>query len=231
MQVSSSKKWNSKPALNADGKPLLQKNGKPVLRKSYSVLQDDFFNYMKAAGYTDLERGERGSSEEHLTVTQFKVEREQERLQVLESSIEKKEATLEKVSEKLKQAKADMLMISEIEQMGKPMLSGKIQFTEKEAAQLKALAKEGVSSRIKINDIQSALLSARHDSSVWKSRYEKVKAELDALKEKVGSYLTALEKAPELVSRFIERVLNETRKREVPQPEYTKLFRKGEIEK
>lgn len=27
-----------------------------------------------------MERGERGSTEEHLTVTQFKVEREQERL-------------------------------------------------------------------------------------------------------------------------------------------------------
>ena len=27
---------------------------------------------MRNAGYTDVERGERGSSEEHLTVTQFK---------------------------------------------------------------------------------------------------------------------------------------------------------------
>lgn len=35
---------------------------------------------MQKAGYTDLQRGERGSSEEHLTVTQFKVEQENERL-------------------------------------------------------------------------------------------------------------------------------------------------------
>lgn len=41
--------------------------------KSYSVLQDDSFNAMRAAGYTDVERDERGSTEEHLTVTQFKV--------------------------------------------------------------------------------------------------------------------------------------------------------------
>ena len=83
MQVSSSKKWLSKPALDEQGVPILQKNGKPVLRKSYSVLQDDFFQAMRNAGYTDVERGERGSSEEHLTVTQFKVEREQERLEQL----------------------------------------------------------------------------------------------------------------------------------------------------
>ena len=38
---------------------------------------------MHNAGYTDVERGERGSTEEHLTVTQFKVQREQERLDAL----------------------------------------------------------------------------------------------------------------------------------------------------
>ena len=55
-QVSSSKKWKSLPAVDEQGRPILQKNGKPVLRKSYSVLQDDFFNAMRAAGYTDVER-------------------------------------------------------------------------------------------------------------------------------------------------------------------------------
>ncbi|MET0015949.1 plasmid recombination protein [Oscillibacter sp.] len=86
MQVSSSKKWISKPALDEGGNPILQKNGKPVLRKSYSVLQDDFFRFMRAAGYDDVERGERGSSEEHLTVTQFKVEQEQHRLEELNAA-------------------------------------------------------------------------------------------------------------------------------------------------
>ena len=71
-RVSRSKKWLSKPAVDEDGKPILQANGKPVLRKSYSVLQDDFYQHMRAAGYTDVERGERDSTEEHLTVTQFK---------------------------------------------------------------------------------------------------------------------------------------------------------------
>ena len=75
MQVSRSKKWLSKPAVDKDGKPILQVNGKPVLRKSYSVLQDDFFQHMRAAGYTDVERGERDSTEEHLTVTQFRWQR------------------------------------------------------------------------------------------------------------------------------------------------------------
>ena len=75
-QVSMSKKWDSKPALDESGEPILSAKGKPVLKKSYSVLQDDFFRYMRDAGYDRIERGERGSSEEHLTVTQFKVQQE-----------------------------------------------------------------------------------------------------------------------------------------------------------
>ena len=90
IQVSRSMKRSSKPLLYHAGKPVLQKGGTPVLKKSYSVLQDDFFNYMHNAGYTDVERGERGSTEEHLTVTQFKVQREQERLDSLTSQIDQK---------------------------------------------------------------------------------------------------------------------------------------------
>ena len=85
-QVSMSKKWDSKPALDENGEPILSAKGKPVLKKSYSVLQDDFFRYMREAGYDDVERGERGSSEEHLTVTQFKVMMEQERLSELQEA-------------------------------------------------------------------------------------------------------------------------------------------------
>ena len=44
MQVSMSKKWASRPAVDdVTGEPLLTTKGKPVLKKSCSVLQDDFF--------------------------------------------------------------------------------------------------------------------------------------------------------------------------------------------
>ena len=79
-QVSSSKKWRSNPAVDENGNPILNKKGKPVIQKSYSVLQDDFYQFMRAAGYGGIERGEYGSSEVHLTVTQFKVAQEQQRL-------------------------------------------------------------------------------------------------------------------------------------------------------
>ena len=63
MQVSRSKKWNSTPVVDADGNTLRRPDGKAVLRNSYSILQDDFYTAMQAAGYEDVERGEAGSGE------------------------------------------------------------------------------------------------------------------------------------------------------------------------
>ena len=105
MQVSRSKKWQSLPALDEQGNPVLNKKGKKVLRPSYAVLQDDFFNAMRDAGYTDLQRGERGSTEEHLTVTQFKVLREQLRLAQLHEAAELAESEKEEVENEAKKAR------------------------------------------------------------------------------------------------------------------------------
>ena len=93
-QVSRTKKWDSKQAIDENGEPMFDAKGKKVLRPSYSVLQDDFYNHMVAAGYTDVQRGERGSSEEHLTVTQFKVEKEQQRLASLQAESREKEMAI-----------------------------------------------------------------------------------------------------------------------------------------
>ena len=199
-QVSSSKKWKSHPALDEQGKPILQKNGKPVLRKSYSVLQDDFFNAMRAAGYTDVERGERGSSEEHLTVTQFKAEREQERLAVLEHQVEKKEKVLQKVEQKLEVQKGMAATFAEIDSIGRKTLMGKVELSQQEAADLKQLAKKGIAADSTIGDLQRDLKSARRDVQIWKRRYEE-------LLEQAKDFLSAVKRAPKRVKDFLASVL------------------------
>ena len=105
-QVSHSKKWASKPALDDLGEPILNSNGKTVLRKSYSVLQDNYYQHMIAAGYTDLERGEYGSTEEHLTVTQFKVQQEQKRLEQIQEAGEYALEETERLNLELQAAEA-----------------------------------------------------------------------------------------------------------------------------
>ena len=201
MQVSSSKKWISKPTLDEDGNPVLNSNGKPILRKSYSVLQDDYFNAMRAAGYTDVERGERGSTEEHLTVTQFKVKAEQERLEVLEAQTEKKEQQLQRIEQKTKIKKSQATTFDEIDSMGRKTFTGKIEFTPHEAEQLKNLAKKAISASAVIADLKKKLETARQDARIWKERYE-------ALQTQTKDFLAALKKAPEAVKNFISRILH-----------------------
>lgn len=209
MQVSMSKKWISKPAINAEtGEPLLTSKGKPVLKKSYSVLQDDFFQHMRDAGYTDVERGERGSSEEHLTVTQFKLEQEAARLEALETKVEKKEQTLKKIEQKTNIRKMVSQSHAEIDGMGRKTLMGKIEFTQQEAVQLKQMAKNSISAEAEIGDLKQKLTSAKKDAQIWKQRYEK-------LLEQTKDFLAALKQAPERVKDFIDRVLHA--KRPMPQ--------------
>lgn len=202
-QVSSSKKWQSHPALNENGQPILQKNGKPVLRKSYSVLQDDFYNAMRAAGYDDVERGERGSSEEHLTVTQFKITQEQERLKVLDGQIERKTNALHKIEQKIKTQKSLAAIFADIDSMGKKNLLGKIELSQQETAQLKQLAKNNLLAEITINDLQQNLQSAKRDSAIWKKRYKK-------LQEQTKNFIKAQRQSPELVQKLLNDLLNHT---------------------
>ena len=201
MQVSSSKKWISKPTLDEDGNPVLNSKGKPILRKSYSVLQDDYFNAMRAAGYTDVERGERGSTEEHLTVTQFKVKAEQERLESLEAQTEKKEQQLQKIEQKTKVKKSQAATFDKIDSMGRKTFTGKIEFTPHEAEQLKNLAKKAISASAVIADLKKKLETAQQDSRIWKDRYE-------SLQTQTKDFVAALKKAPEAVKNFISRILH-----------------------
>lgn len=113
-QVSMRKKWASKPALDDKGKPLMSATGKIIYKKSYSVLQDQFFEHMRNAGYTDVCRGKIGSTEEHLTNTQFKVEKEQERLNELQKIYSEEKENFDRATEDIRQKKLDFEQLDKI---------------------------------------------------------------------------------------------------------------------
>lgn len=181
MQVSMSKKWISKPAINAEtGEPLLTSKGKPVLKKSYSVLQDDFFQHMRDAGYTDVERGERGSSEEHLTVTQFKVEREQERLANLTEKAEQKAQEAASLAKKIEKIQKQQVAIQSVEQIeAKPVpLSSKVILERSEYETLAAAAKKYITQEKKVSKLQKALDTANKVIAELKAKVETLTNEL-----------------------------------------------------
>ena len=177
MQVSSSKKWLSKPAVGEAGQPILQKNGKPVLKKSYSQLQDDFFNHMRAAGYDDVERGERGSTEEHLTVMQFKVGQEQARLEELQEQQAKETAGFEKKKAKIEKQETNLERIEQIEVKPIPLTS-KVAVEKAEYDLLKSAAKKLVVQDKNESKLQKALDKAKKMIADLTAELKAVKAEL-----------------------------------------------------
>ena len=234
IQVSRSKKWDSKPVLDENGNPKLNEKGKKILKSSYSVLQDDCFNFMRAAGYTDVERGERGSTEEHLTVTQFKVQAEQQRLETVTGQVaqaeqsladakaatEKQKKKLEALQKETKTAKTVALTVQEIETMGKKATFGNnITLTPDEYDTLKRYAVNGIIANADNKRLKEKLASAEKTVSIWKQRYEAVNEKYMELKQKAQPFLDALEIASERVRAFINSILirgKETQEHKAP---------------
>ena len=200
-QVSMSKKWESQPVLGEDGEPLKTKTGKAVLKQSYSVLQDNFFEHMRAAGYTDVERGERGSTEEHLTVTQFKVMKEQERLSELQETkteiqseiAELQEAhakeseKLDKAKERIQKQKLDLKRIDEIE--AKPTLIGnKVTVDKDDFDMVITAAKKHIAQEKKESALQKALDAAHKLIAELKSTVADLTRKLAAATKELSEY-------------------------------------------
>ena len=221
-QVSRSKKWDSKPVLDEDGNPKLNEKGKKILRSSYSVLQDDFFNFMRAAGYTDVERGERGSTEEHLTVTQFKVQAEQQRLEAVTGQVtqaeqsladakaatEKQKKKLEALKKETQAAKSVAMTAHEIESMGKKNpITGNVTMTADECRTLKDYAVSSFAEKSEKLKYKQKFEQADKNAKIWKDRFEKLNKDYEELKQKAQPFLDAIEIASEKVWAFINAIL------------------------
>ena len=125
---------------------------------------------MRDAGYDDVERGEHGSSEEHLTVTQFKVQQEQARLAELTEQNRQQEqqaATLGRQIEKIRNQQVNVAAIERIEDKPVPLSS--------------MAAKKYVTAAKKESKLQKALDAANR-------LIAKLKAEIAGLKQELSEY-------------------------------------------
>ena len=206
----------------ADLEHMLNAKGKKILKSSYSVLQDDFFNFMRNAGYTDVERGERGSTEEHLTVTQFKVQAEQQRLEAVTGQVaqaeqsladakaatEKQKKKLEALKKETQAAKSVAMTAHEIESMGKKNpITGNVTMTADECRTLKDYAVSSFAEKSEKLKYKQKFEQADKNAKIWKDRFEKLNKDYEELKQKAQPFLDAIEIASEKVWAFINAIL------------------------
>ncbi len=199
-QVSHSKKWKSAKMLDENGKPVLNSKGKPIYHSSYSILQDEFYEYMTNAGYEGFSRGERGSTAEHLSSIEYKTEKEKNRLKEVETKI--------KTEVIYNEHKREFSMTEEeIMKIGKKNITGKYTLEEDRYEKLIQLAHDG-------NILKSEVLNLRKENKylkdkIWdlQSRINRLQKQLDNLQEKCSGFLKALEIAPKKVKEFINDIL------------------------
>ena len=199
-QISHSKKWKSDiPLVDEKGNPLLRKNGKPMFRASYSILQDELFNHMTEKGFKDFQRGEYGSTAEHLTSLQYQIKQDTQRLDKLQQRIQKEQV-------KYKSSHQIFKTYNEIDSMGQKTFTGKMAISKEDYKELTTLAKEGITSRAEIKKLEE-------DVGYYQQRYyntanalENMKSRYNALKEKCRPFLQALEHFPEVAKLFTEKV-------------------------
>ena len=199
-QVSHSKKWASEKALDEQGSTLRREDGKAVLVHSYSLLQDRFFEHMDDAGFTGFERGEKGSSAQHLSVIDYKTKQELERQTVLEEQTLKQKKNLKSLSREVEAAKQVKLTARDLDSLGKKNVFGKFEMAELAWADVRLLAYEALASRHTIADLKKEVGFER-------SRYAELSNRFNTLWWDTKSYREALKLAPELVTAKIREVL------------------------
>ncbi|MCL1821089.1 MAG: plasmid recombination protein [Oscillospiraceae bacterium] len=213
-QVSHSKKWPIRVPVERDGK-IINVN-------SYSLLQDRYNEHMRAAGY-DVERGERGSTREHLEVDEYKRQQEQKKLAVVSAQVEKKEARLDKLDAEIAVKEKAKATIKEVDGMGKPQTIGSgFIVTADELKKLKTLAKKSVNADKKlaehiadskkkiaaldeqITDLNLKLRDAQAEVNHWHREYKD-------LWNEVKDFIGAIRKFPARLKEFVSELFRPER--------------------
>ena len=202
-QVSHSKKWKSPQALDEQGKPMYDEKGKVVLIPTYSLLQDQFFEHMRDAGFTGFERGERGSGAENLSCTEYKLQQDKKHLAEMEDKISA-------ANEDLKAVLPVRSSVQAIDSIGRKTLTGKVQMSAEDYAALSNLAKECLVNRRTIQILESSI-------AALKEKVQRLETALSELTEKCKPYLEALKAAPQKVKEFIGSVLEAVQRKKSEQ--------------
>ncbi len=209
-QVSHSKKWASNELLKDEmGNTLFRSDGRPKYRASYSILQDEFIEHMRTAGYLDIDRGVRGSTAEHLSSLQFQIEKDKVRLEQYEGKIDSAEEKVNDLEEKIQaesleydRVKVDRIDYYDIDSIRTNEYSeGKINLKKDDYEFVQGLAFESVTSRSVIRDSERKLIALQ-------AKYNRLADRYNTLAEMCRPFLIALRMVPDIISSFVEKLLD-----------------------
>ena len=189
-QISHSKKW---PKYKAE-------TGKWV--NSYSLLQDRFYEHMRAAGFDGFERGERGSTKEHLDVLDYKIQQDRKEIDNLSEQKEKKQQEVDKLIQKTKVIGGVSAKHDEIDKMAKPGKSGNsVVVANADWKRISDTAKRCALLDEKMKELNKQINALRQERDTWKKNYERLWGE-------VKDFIHAIRRFPSRLLDFIREQLH-----------------------
>lgn len=158
----------------------------------------------------------------------FQIEKDKERLAQTEQKVNKAKKELAEIRGEVRTKQKVAATYGEIDALGSKGITGKYTVTKQELDSLKALAKEGVSSRSEIHDLKRSVSYYQRQAMDLSSRLSNVKERLKEVTEKyerlveiTKPYLMALQHFPDKVKEFFERLFPQKERaeeREAPKP-------------
>ena len=200
-QVSHSKKWKSE-----------MENDK--IKLSYSKLQDDFNEYMRECGY-DVERGEKGSTAEHLSVLEYKTEQQTQKMAEITKKVMEQMFLQQKLNKEIAAKQQILTQRETLENLGKKaLLTGEIKLTKEEFADVKSLAETGLTLKLENKELKEKVHKLEGERNYWQNAYTNLKEKFDDvlwelrdLKDRTKPFFQAIKKAPDKVKELLKSVL------------------------
>ena len=215
----------------------MERDEKTVMLNSYSLLQDRYFEHMRAAGFDGFKRGERGSTAEHLDVLDFKIQQDNERLAAVSAKVEKKEARLDRLDEQITVREKAKATIAEVDAIGKLTPFGNFSMSADELTKLKTLAKKSVNADKKITEARKRQKAAEAERDTAEQEGDELKSQITAMKKAqptikehttwFGKFMAAMKRAPKRLMAVIEDILRQPP--EQPEPENDRRRKTQEV--
>ncbi|MCL2699942.1 MAG: plasmid recombination protein [Defluviitaleaceae bacterium] len=233
-QISQSNKWPLRMTAERDGKT--------VTRNSYSFLQDRYHEHMKEAGFDGFERGERGSTTEHLEVLDYKIQQEKIRAEeaaaradakekeaaAMDIKVEQKKSKISKLDEQIAVKEKAKAAAAEIDAMGKPsMLGNGFSVTADEMKTLKTLAKKSANADKRVAEANRKRETAEGERNVAVKELNEIKGQISEAKKNqptisehlrwFDKFIAAMRRAPKRLMEVIDDILRSPPERQEPQ--------------
>ena len=205
MQVSHSKKWPMVPMTNEQGQPVLKKNGKPRLVSSYGLLQTEFFEHMRQAGFTDFERGIKGSDAEHLNVLEYKVQKDRQAVAELSDQTKQLQGKRKELISQVKNISGSIRDVADIEQRAKTkgVLEKRVELPVQDFQTLCKMAKASGKLQAENRSLWMQLQQSTVREQELGQRLRRCEEQLDAVLTETRPYREAVRVAPEQVQAFV----------------------------